>query len=65
MVVGVLSKKYSPGIDCDPEIEKGINHVLILKLEIESISGKEAIEMTRQRNFVIKATRSIEIKENK
>lgn len=45
----LLSTKYSPGLDCEPEIEKGINRVLILKLEIESITGKEAIELTKQR----------------
>ena len=46
----LLSTKYSPGINCEPEIEKGIDRVLILKLEIESITGKEAIELTRKRN---------------
>lgn len=46
----ILSTKYSPGLDCEPEIEKGINRVLILKLEIDSITGKEAIELTRKRN---------------
>lgn len=45
----LLSAKYSPGIDCEPEIEKGIERVLILKLEIESITGKEAIELTKSR----------------
>ena len=47
----LLSTKYSPGIDCEPEIEKGINRVLILKLEIDSITGKEAIELTNTRNI--------------
>lgn len=46
----LLSTKYSPGIDCEPEIEKGINRVLILKLEIGSITGKEAIELTKERD---------------
>ena len=45
----LLSTKYSPGIDCETEIEKGINRVLILKLEIDSITGKEAIELTKTR----------------
>lgn len=44
-----LSNKYSPGIDCEPEIEKGLNRVLILKLEIDSITGKEAIELMKTR----------------
>ena len=43
----LISTKYSPGINCEPEIEKGIDRVLILKLEIESITGKEAIELTK------------------
>ena len=46
----LLSTKYSPGIDCDSEIEKGIDRVSILKLEIDSITGKEAIELTKKRN---------------
>ena len=46
----LLSTKYSPGIDCEPEIEKGIDRVKILKLEIDSITGKEAIELMRKRN---------------
>lgn len=45
----LLSTKYSPGINCEPEIEKGIERVAILKLEIDSITGKEAIELTRKR----------------
>ena len=46
----LLSTKYSPGIDCEPEIEKGLNRVLILKLDIESVTGKEAIELIKSRN---------------
>ena len=46
----LLSTKYSPGIDCEPEIEKGIDRVKILKLELDSIIGKEAIELTQKRN---------------
>lgn len=45
----LLSTKYSPGIDCEPEIEKGIDRVMILKLTIESITGKEAIELTKRK----------------
>lgn len=45
----LLSSKYSPGIDCEPEITKGINQVSVLKLDISSITGKEAIEFTRKR----------------
>ena len=50
MALRLLSTKYSPGIDYEPEIEKGLNRVLILKLEIDSITGKEAIELTQKRN---------------
>ena len=50
-VLKLLSTKYSPGMDCEPEIEKGIDRVLILKLEIDSITGKEAIELTRERKL--------------
>ena len=46
----LLSTKYSPGINCEPEIETSINRVRILKLEIDSITGKEAIELTQKRN---------------
>ena len=45
----MLSCKYSPNIDCEPEIAKGINRVLVLRMTIESLTGKEAIEITRQR----------------
>lgn len=45
----LLSKKYSPGIDCGSEIGKSIDRVLVLKMQIESITGKEAIELTRKR----------------
>ena len=45
----LLSSKYSPGIDCEPEISKGIDRVMILRLHIESITGKEAIERVRIR----------------
>lgn len=46
----LLSSKYSPGIDCEPEIAKAIGRVLILKLQITSVTGKEAIELTRRRH---------------
>ena len=37
-------------MDCEPEIEKGIDRVLILKLDIDTITGKEAIEIAKKRN---------------
>lgn len=47
----LLGKKYNP---CDnselyEEIEKGLSHMLILRLDIEHMSGKEAIELVRKR----------------
>lgn len=45
----LLSSKYSSGLDCELEIENGIKRVLILKMEIDTITGKEAIELTKKR----------------
>ncbi|MBD5231564.1 MAG: pyridoxamine 5'-phosphate oxidase family protein [Bacteroidales bacterium] len=45
----LLCEKYSPGIDPDAEISRCINHVAVLRLDIESITGKEAIEFVRNR----------------
>lgn len=45
----MLGEKYSPGRDSMPEIEKSLGHAAVLKLEIESAVGKEAIELTRKR----------------
>lgn len=48
-ILRLLSSKYSPRLDCEVEIEKGLDRVLILTLKIDSITGKEAIELTRRR----------------
>ncbi|MDE5629771.1 MAG: pyridoxamine 5'-phosphate oxidase family protein [Muribaculaceae bacterium] len=45
----LLCEKYSPGIDPTSEISKCINHVAVLRLDIENITGKEAIELVRNR----------------
>lgn len=45
----LLCAKYSPGIDPDGEIAKCLGHVAVLRLDIESMTGKEAIELVRQR----------------
>ena len=45
----LLSEKYSPGIDPKDEIAKFLKTVCIVRIRIYSISGKEAIELTRQR----------------
>ena len=46
----LLSEKYSPGINCEPEINKGLDRVFILKLEIDTITGKEALELIKNKN---------------
>lgn len=46
----LLCDKYSPGIDAEAEISKGLNSLLIIRIKLESITGKEAIELTRRRN---------------
>ncbi len=43
----LLCDKYSPGIDSSSEINKCISHVKILRLDIETMTGKEAIELIR------------------
>lgn len=45
----LLCDKYSPGIDPQAEITKHIGHVTVLCLEIDSMTGKEAIELVRNR----------------
>ena len=49
MVEGLaaLCRKYSPGVDAAAEIAKGISHVTVLRLDIERMSGKQAIELVR------------------
>lgn len=39
----LICEKYSPGIDSDKEIAKCLGHVLVLRLDIKSMIGKEAI----------------------
>lgn len=46
----LLCDKYSPGIDPAAEINKFLKAVSIIRIDIEKISGKEAIELTKQRN---------------
>lgn len=48
----LLCEKYSPAIDSTAEITKCISHVAVLRLDIEDITGKEAIELVRERNSV-------------
>lgn len=46
----LLCNKYSPGIDPDSEISKCISYVSVLRLDIDGMTGKEAIELVRERN---------------
>lgn len=45
----LLSEKYSPGIDPEAEIARFIKTVCVIKVHIDSVTGKEAIELTRAR----------------
>lgn len=47
----LLGDKYSPGIDPDAEISRFIKTVCIIRINIDSITGKEAIELTKARNL--------------
>lgn len=46
----LLTEKYSPGIDPDAEIARFIRTVCIIRIDIDSVTGKEAIELMRARN---------------
>lgn len=50
----LLGDKYSPGIDPDAEIARFIQTVCIVRIDIDSVTGKEAIELTRARNNELK-----------
>lgn len=45
----LLCDKYSPGIDPTDEIAKFLKAVCIVRISIDCITGKEAIELTRRR----------------
>ena len=46
----LLGDKYSPGIDPEVEISRFIKTVCIVRIDIDSITGKEAIELSRARD---------------
>ena len=50
----LLSDKYSPGIDPDAEIARFIKTVCIVRIDIDSVTDKEAIELTRARKSKLK-----------
>lgn len=50
MALRLLGDKYSPGIDPEAEIARFIKTVCVVRIDIDSVTGKEAIELTRERN---------------
>ena len=48
----LLCSKYSPGINPEAEISRFIKTVCIVRIDIDSVTGKEAIELTRAGNGV-------------
>lgn len=44
----LLSAKYSPGIDPETEILRFIKTVCIVRIDIDRVTGKEAIELTKE-----------------
>lgn len=49
----ILSDKYSPGIDPIAEINRFIKTVFIIRIDIDHVTGKEAIELTKKRESPI------------
>ena len=47
----LLCGKYAPGLNPEAEIAKHLSHVAVLRLDIESISGKKAIELVDKHDF--------------
>ncbi|MBO4965558.1 MAG: pyridoxamine 5'-phosphate oxidase family protein [Muribaculaceae bacterium] len=47
----LLGDKYNPGDEAGlhKELEKGLSHMLVLRLDIEHLTGKEAIELVRKK----------------
>lgn len=45
----LLSEKYSKGIDPTAEINKFLKVAAVIRIMIEKVTGKEAIELARQR----------------
>lgn len=45
----LLAERYSPNDEAgfQHEVEKGFNHMLMIRLDIEHLTGKEAIELAR------------------
>lgn len=45
----LLCNKYSPGLDPTDEIKKSLKSVLIIRMKLERITGKESIELARRK----------------
>ena len=48
-VLRLLCEKYSPGLDSTNEINKCLNSVTIIRIKLERITGKEAIELAHRK----------------
>lgn len=49
-ILRLLSEHYSPGEEgAEKEIERGFSHMCMICFEIKHMTGKEAIELTKQR----------------
>ena len=46
----LLCDKYSPGLNPSEEINKSLRRVTVIRIRLERITGKEAIELVRRRN---------------
>ena len=49
----LISERFNPGdtAGLQKELQKSFSHMLILRMDIDHISGKEAIELTRRRQL--------------
>lgn len=47
----LLGARYNPGDEAglQKELEKGLSHMLVLRFDIEHLTGKEAIELVRKK----------------
>lgn len=45
----LLGEKYAPGVESAPEIARGLDRVAVLRFDVEELTGKEAVELTRRR----------------
>ena len=52
-LVSKLAQKYRPGFakECEAEIEKGFSALGVMEMTIEHMTGKEGIELVRQRQM--------------